>query len=849
MLELAPTIDSVVAYLAVMSRGDVALVVPGGDEQRRAEWIAAYAPDRIGWHDVDGTWRMESPSAAPGPVPGHGAEPRLHPDLALLLTTSGSTGSPKLVRLSSTNVRANAEQIAHALDLHADDRAITSLPLNYSYGLSVLHSHLLVGASVVLTDASVVDPCFWSAVEAHGVTTLAGVPYTFDLLDRVQPSPSALRTLRLVTQAGGRLDPDAVARHARRFAAAGADLRVMYGQTEATARIAISPPGDAALHPDAVGRAVAGTTITIDDGEVVVRGPQVMLGYAGTRADLALGRTVDELRTGDLGVVDDGRLRITGRRRRIAKVFGLRLDLDRVERLLADSGFPAICWSDDRRLSAVVQADAEAYPHMLQRIRGITGLPPGAVRVHPVADLPRTESGKPAIAAAQRLMPADDEPRTTGPAPTSRAGDALSRLQHEFAVRLGRTHVGPEATFVALGGDSLSFVEMSIVVERELGDLPRDWHLLPLRDLAARARSGADPSAALPDVDDSTAPDGARARIVRTLQLRRIETQVVLRSAAIVLIVAAHVGLVGIRGGAHLLIGIAGFNLARFALIDDVRRARVRRVLTTTMRVAIPSMLWLGLVAMVSRDYPLSSALLLTNAFGAEVGDAPLRYWFIEAFVYLNLFAAALVAVPALDRLERRSGPWFALGLVAVGMVTRYDVAGAGSLVGMPEMPIRSGSPIFLVWLFALGWAMARSRTPLHRVVVSAAVIVTCLGFSPNATRVAVVVGGLLLLTWLPSMSVPAALQRPLGRIAAASLAIYLLHWQVYPLLDQINPVLAVAASVVVGVLVTESVARATRRLRRHRRSVAPIDSPDAPTYVHLDTETVDDVLVGPRGR
>src|SRR4029453_16211375 len=123
------------------------------------------------------------------------------PDLALLLSTSGSTGSPKLVRLSRANLLANARSIAESLDLRSTDVAITSLPLHYCYGLSVLHSHLLVGASVVLTGLSVADACFWDLAERAAVTGLAGVPHTYALLDavgftrRVLPRLASLRYL------------------------------------------------------------------------------------------------------------------------------------------------------------------------------------------------------------------------------------------------------------------------------------------------------------------------------------------------------------------------------------------------------------------------------------------------------------------------------------------------------------------------------------------------------------------------------------------------------------------------------------------------------------------------------
>ena len=192
------------------------------------------------------------------------------------------------MRLSRDNVASNAAAIADFLALTPADRAITTLPLHYCYGLSVLHSHLVAGASVVLTGLSVVDECFWDLFARTGATSFAGVPHTFDLLATSGFEDRDLPTLRQVTQAGGRLDPDAVRRWSRCGRSRGWDLVVMYGATEATARMAYLPPDLAEDHPAAIGVAVPGGRLRLDEtaderpgvGELVYSGPNVMLGYA-----------------------------------------------------------------------------------------------------------------------------------------------------------------------------------------------------------------------------------------------------------------------------------------------------------------------------------------------------------------------------------------------------------------------------------------------------------------------------------------------------------------------------------------------------------------------------------------
>jgi acyl-coenzyme A synthetase/AMP-(fatty) acid ligase len=216
LVAAANDVESVAVYLAALSAGRPLLLVPGDNPPCLASVVAAYDPDVV-VRPVAGQWRFEERRAASAHTP--------HPDLALLLTTSGSTGSPNLVRLSHGNVQANAESIAGYLGIRGTDRAATTLPMYYCYGLSVINSHLLRRAALILTDLSVVDTCFWELFRDRRGTTFAGVPYTFDLLDRVGFADMRLPDLRYVTQAGGRLAPDPVRRYAELGQRNGWDAR------------------------------------------------------------------------------------------------------------------------------------------------------------------------------------------------------------------------------------------------------------------------------------------------------------------------------------------------------------------------------------------------------------------------------------------------------------------------------------------------------------------------------------------------------------------------------------------------------------------------------------------------
>ncbi|GAA3234747.1 AMP-binding protein [Dactylosporangium siamense] len=297
------------------------------------------------------------------------------PGLATLLATSGSTGSPKLVRLSRDAILANTTAIIEALGITGDDVAVSSLPFYYSFGMSVLNTHLAAGATVVVESAGLVARSFWAAVGEHRVTSLALVPSQYEMLRRLRFDPRRYPSLRTLTQAGGRLRAELVRDFHDRMASVGGRLFVMYGQTEAAPRLTTLPAERLAEKLGSVGPAVPGgrLTVRLDDGaettepgvvgEVLYRGPNVMMGYAETAADLARG---DEqgglLETGDLGHLDEeGYLFIDGRLKRFGKVFGVRLNLDDIERLAAAGGPGAVAAvaGDDKVLVFVEGATAE----------------------------------------------------------------------------------------------------------------------------------------------------------------------------------------------------------------------------------------------------------------------------------------------------------------------------------------------------------------------------------------------------------------------------------------------------------------------------------------------------------
>jgi len=533
-----------------------------------------------------------------------------------------------------------------------------------------------------------------------------------------------------------------------------------------------------------------------------------MLGYAESPADLRLGRTVEELRTGDVARrTADGLYELIGRRSRFAKILGLRIDPQQVEAALHEHGYDAACAAGDGELivavalhnrgaiagtrgaiagtrgtSAGTRGAVGGERGGAAQVRALaaasSGLPPRAIRVCVVAELPRLATGKVDYPAVQRMdRPADPPPPTALPGVADAA--ALCRLYAEI---LGPDDVDEDSTFVSLGGDSLSYVEMSIRLERALGHLPANWYTTPIRELARSAKRP-------------------------TSRRHALETSVALRASAIVCVVGSHIpNLFTIKGGAHLLLGVAGYNFARFHLTRREHSARLRGVWRGIGRIAVPSMAWITLALLLTADYGPANTVLLNSVLGPHDGRSEWHFWFIEALVYILVIAGTALAVPAVHRAVDRYPFALPLGLAALGLVTRYDLAGLRERGHVP-------SAVIVFWLFALGWAAARASTRGQRIAVTVAVLATVPGFFGEPYREGFIVAGMALLIWVPSLPSRASLNRVAAVLAGASLYIYLTHWQVYPRLADHPPLVALAASLAVGVGYAAVVTRLPRCL------------------------------------
>jgi len=413
---------SIAGYVGMLRGKAVPLMLPATTSKDELNQIVtAYLPEYI-FAPIDASERLGlgvtqarlenyGLFASPG-----GSETPLHDDLALLLTTSGSTGSRSLVRLSANNISSNAAQIIEYLGITADDTTITTMPMSYSYGLSVLNTHLLQGASIVVTEEPLMSRDFWNLMRDKSVTSFAGVPFIYEMLQKLRFHRMDLPALGTLTQAGGRLSEELVHYFIEACQGFGADFYVMYGQTEATARMTYMPPAELKNRPNSIGIPVPSSEIflentdnsgvtsdrdTCDSGELVFKGPNVSLGSAENRADLARG---DEnngvLHTGDIVTRDtEGFLTVTGRKKRFLKLYGNRVNLAEIEELLSSEKHTSACAGSDDNLRIFIEAAPDADTSELNAaikklITNKTSILPRAYKIVPIEKFPRTESGK-----------------------------------------------------------------------------------------------------------------------------------------------------------------------------------------------------------------------------------------------------------------------------------------------------------------------------------------------------------------------------------------------------------------------------------------------------------------------
>ena len=399
---LSREINAVVLYLKLLVSGASFLILPEDLTRKSVDsLVLAYAPSAIVGKkevilnlglDSSREWRDYSVSDLE-----RSSKSGTQASQQILMSTSGSTGSPKQVRLSHGHLAANAADIASALEISPEHSAFTVLPLSYSYGLSVLNSHLWAGANIVLSSIGILSPGFLELIDRRGVTSLVGVPFTYQMYERLGILEDPPTGLRYFTQAGGALDSKTIYKISHALNQKGVGFFPMYGQTEATARITIMKSENVSESPGSVGEVVKSGRLTIGSSnhpeELVFSGPNTMLGYSNGLDDLSL---PDELggvlETGDLASIQNGMVSIIGRLRRIAKINGMRINLLEIENELSKIGTVAALESNNR-VAIFTELDKESFQDLEKSLVNF-GIQKRDFLIKSISQIPRLSSGK-----------------------------------------------------------------------------------------------------------------------------------------------------------------------------------------------------------------------------------------------------------------------------------------------------------------------------------------------------------------------------------------------------------------------------------------------------------------------
>ena len=332
----------------------------------------------------------------------------INEQLQLLMTTSGSTGSPKLVRYKKGNLEANAKNVAKAFGWTAYERPVCDLGMQYTMGLNVINTHLYAGATVLLTTYNLMSSDFWDYIKEEKATNFTGVPFSYDILYRLHFDRMDLPYLTTLSEGGGKLTDarfiqlaDYARNNGKRFIAS-------FGTTETAARMACLPAELASTKIGSIGRAIPeGELFLIDndgteikepeaEGEMCYRGPNVTMGYAVKKEELLRGDDFNgEYHTGDLARRDaDGCYYVTGRMSRFLKLLSYRVSLDQCERLIQEEfGIECACTGTDNRMDIFI-TDGSKKKVVLEFISEKTNLFKTLFKVFVIDSIPRNESGK-----------------------------------------------------------------------------------------------------------------------------------------------------------------------------------------------------------------------------------------------------------------------------------------------------------------------------------------------------------------------------------------------------------------------------------------------------------------------
>lgn len=777
LLEADNSLESIVAYLSAL-RSNLPVILIPHDKSETFENVFNQFQPTLSYRPQHGQYLFEQH------LDTNIVNQDFPINLSVLLSTSGTTGSTKLVRLSSANINANAQSIVEYLHLSPSERAIVSLPMYYSYGLSVINSHLSIGASLVLCSDTVVEDHFWQTFNRHSCTSFAGVPYSYELLKSSSFENKLLPSLRYMTQAGGKLPKELVEYYAKLGQQHGWLFYVMYGQTEATARMSYLPPEHVISDSSSIGIAIpqgyfelideTGQIIksTQTNGELVYHGPNVMLGYANTLSDLLSSSSLTALHTGDIAWRDErGFYYISGRKNRFLKIFGNRISLDEIETFIRALGYVVICGGIDAHFFVMTIDTGKALEiaHILAEKFGLTSQ---YVTVVEVTDFPLLPSGKVDykklvdMSEAKVLHKESIQPK---PKQTlvkklfsKKNIDSNQSAELIFSTIFNSSEVAPSSTFKQLGGDSLNYVQMLMLLEKKLGQVPVDWQTLTVQEIEA-------------------------LNPVKPGLWQSIKTSIVLRALAILGVLLNHTGEIPsqyINGGAACLMMLTGYSFARFQLTEMLNGTvwkttglYLKKVIVPYLMISIAYILYRIHIKGTTADYDF--LLMISNFYRYQQGNLE-PMWFIQVLVQCFVILGIIFSIQSFVDFAKKDiwkSSIFLLIIISIMSLLinfMWDTQNLGYRLPHIYMP-----------LIMIGWCAHLAKTKEQQFfVVGYALQFLIVGVVLNIWQPAHFIwllSAVSLIVFLPKMPVLFAIKNYLILIAASAYSIYLIHmWLLY---------------------------------------------------------------------
>lgn len=747
--------------------------------------------------DACGISDIEVPKARHGWFSGR-LELDFSDSLAQIAFTSGTEGEPKGVLLTHRNLSSTVQRIQQAMDMDADIREYIGVPVYHSFGFGRCRAVASCGGKFYIPEKFDLREIA-TLLAAGEINAVSAVPTLWRVVLRnaavLKEHAHKMRWIEIGSQPMSRDEKAAL-----RELFPAARIVQHYGLTEASRSTFLHVDRARGEELESVGAPNGDVEVRIDtSGQIQIRGSNVAVEIliAGNRV-----RNVDDegwLTTHDLGALRDGKLFFLGRSDDMMNLGGLKFAPEAIEQRMGEligstDGYCIVRIPDAARGDGVLLAVSEALQFTddelsaaaKNALRDLGVEAAASLSLLRLDELPRTDSGKPKRREIAERFELSEVGKSKGSAADGREGFwAKLRKRKPKTIRdfFQRAFPGAQLTgdqtFVQLGGDSLSFVELAAALEGQLGFLPQEWQNLSIRELEA------------------TEPRHAR--------LHPVDVSVFLRGVGIVAVVSGHFDLLPIPGATFLLLVISGYMFARFQLPNVLATGAVGSVVASAFRIGLPTFLAIAVLAVKHSSYDLMDLALLDNWTDAWAND--LDFWYLELLFQLLLLVALLLSFRAIRGRVKRAP--FSSAMVLLGISATTAIF--GPLV-WDTLFLWNRVPHMLMWLFALGWVLRVAESRAQRLSAAALVIVLpVLVWRHSEDQFWL--GHSIIWVWLgcaimmlvDEVKVPSPLNKIVSVIASASMFIYILHSSVFNVWGHLgfvhHPLIDVVLAVTAGIL------------------------------------------------